>query len=293
MTGETTNVGCAFDTAGDTVSAVDSPEDGGSVACTLEYTVDTPSEFVFQIAVTAGGPVHADEELSITLDGAEIGAEVIPASHHGGRQHLVRAEPGALRVHYAATVRRDAAAPRRVSAPARVQALRPSRYCPSDRMAGFAARRFGGSDAEIVRDVTDFVRGHLRYRPVSDATTDAADTLLAGAGVCRDYAHLVTALTRASGLPSRVAAVYAPGLSPMDFHLVSEVAVDGVWRIVDATGLAPRASMIRIATGRDAADVAFSTLLTGGGLTMTRMEILAVADGDLPADDPTAQVSLR
>ncbi|MDR7273978.1 transglutaminase-like domain-containing protein [Catenuloplanes atrovinosus] len=267
--------------------------DGGSVACTLDYTVDSPTEFVFQIAVTTGGAVHADERLTVTVDDAEAEAETIPASHHGGRQHLVRATPGALRVRYTATVRRDAAPPRRVSAPARVQALRPSRYCPSDRMAGFAARRFGGTDAEIVRDVTEFVRGHLRYAPVSDSSTDAADTLLAGAGVCRDYAHLVTALVRASGVPARVAAVYAPGLAPMDFHLVSEVAVDGVWRIVDATGLAPRASMIRIATGRDAADVAFSTLLTGGRLTMTRMEVLAVADGDLPGDDPGEPVSLR
>ena len=38
------------------------------------------------------------------------------------------------------------------------------------------------------------------------------DTLLAGNGVCRDYAHLVVALLRAVNVPARLVAVYAPGL---------------------------------------------------------------------------------
>ncbi len=33
----------------------------------------------------------------------------------------------------------------------------------------------------------------------------------------------------------------------MDFHAVAEALVDGAWRVVDATLLAPRASLIRIA----------------------------------------------
>ena len=43
----------------------------------------------------------------------------------------------------------------------------------------------------------------------------------------------------------------------MDFHAVAEAFVDGQWRVVDATLLAPRQSLVRIATGRDAADTAF------------------------------------
>ena len=53
--------------------------------------------------------------------------------------------------------------------------------------------------------------------------------------------------------------VYAPGLSPMDFHAVAEANIDGVWHVVDPTRLAPRQSLLRIATGRDAADTAFLT----------------------------------
>ena len=39
--------------------------------------------------------------------------------------------------------------------------------------------------------------------------------------------------------PARVVSVYAPGLYPMDFHAVAEALVDGQWRVVDATLLAP------------------------------------------------------
>jgi hypothetical protein len=49
----------------------------------------------------------------------------------------------------------------------------------------------------------------------------------------------------------------------MDAHAVVQVAVDGVWRVLDATRLAPRASMVRIGTGRDAADTAILTALGG------------------------------
>ena len=122
-------------------------------------------------------------------------------------------------------------------------------------------------------------------------TTDAIDTLLTGAGVCRDYAHLTATLCRALDIPARVAAVYAPGLSPMDFHLVVETALDGKWYVWDVTRLAPRQSLIRIATGRDAADTALATTLSGG-LTMPEMLITAVTPGDLPYDDHTALTQL-
>jgi hypothetical protein len=45
-------------------------------------------------------------------------------------------------------------------------------------------------------------------------------------GTCRDFAHLGIALCRATGVPARFAAVYAPGLTPMDFHAVFESFVN-------------------------------------------------------------------
>jgi transglutaminase-like putative cysteine protease len=119
----------------------------------------------------------------------------------------------------------------------------------------------------------------------------SVDTYLLGQGVCRDYAHLVVALLRGRNIPARLVAVYAPGLSPMDFHAVAEAYVDGEWRVVDGTLLAPRSSLLRIATGRDAADTAFLDDF-GGSITFNNATVTATVDGDLPTDDPRNLVTL-
>ncbi len=77
----------------------------------------------------------------------------------------------------------------------------------------------------------------------------------------------------------------------MDFHAVAEALVDGAWRVVDATLLAPRAGLVRIATGRDAADTAFLSSY-GGAVDLVGLEVTAVTDGPLPSDDVTSLVTL-
>jgi transglutaminase-like putative cysteine protease len=120
--------------------------------------------------------------------------------------------------------------------------------------------------------------------PGSSTITDSArSTFLARRGVCRDYAHLTATLLRAAGIPARCSSVYAPGLSPMDFHLVVEALVEGRWLVVDSTHLAPRASMVRIATGQDAADTAFMTTLAGD-VALTGIQVTAVVDPALPRE---------
>lgn len=69
----------------------------------------------------------------------------------------------------------------------------------------------------------------------------------------------------------------------MDFHVVVETAIDGGWYAWDATRSAPRPDMIRICTGRDAADVAFSHVLTGRA-DLTGMRITAAGPGNLQLD---------
>jgi transglutaminase-like putative cysteine protease len=253
------------------------------VACTLGFDVTTPAEIVLQIAAA----VPETETLTIVSGGRSVEAVELP-----GRQHLVHAPVGLLTATYSATTV-PGERPPPVSAFERVVALRPSRYCPSDRIIGFAARQFGAQEpAATVRDITAWVHDNLTYQSGSSgSSTDAIDTLVDGRGVCRDYAHLVATLCRALDLPARVAAVYAPGLSPMDFHLVVEVALEGTWTVWDATRLAPRQTLIRIATGRDAADTALATTLSGQ-LTLTELMITAVAPGNLPYDDHNALVSL-
>jgi transglutaminase-like putative cysteine protease len=143
-----------------------------------------------------------------------------------------------------------------------------------------------------VQAITDYVSDHLTYLSGSTGPTDdAVDVLLSGQGVCRDYAHVVVTLARAQGMAARLVAVYAPGLSPMDFHAVAEIDVDGSWQVVDATRLAPRESLVRISTGRDAADTAWATTLQGAA-TLTDLSVTAVADPGLPVDDGSAPIQL-
>ena len=47
---------------------------------------------------------------------------------------------------------------------------------------------------------------------------------------------------------------------PPDFHAVFEAYLDGRWVMFDPTGMADTDNMVRIAVGRDAKDVAFSTI---------------------------------
>jgi transglutaminase-like putative cysteine protease len=81
-------------------------------------------------------------------------------------------------------------------------------------------------------------------------------------GVCRDFAHLGISLTRALGIPARYASVYADGLVPQDFHAVFQAYLfgpkGGEWFSFDATRMSSVDSLVRIAAGRDAADVAFA-----------------------------------
>jgi transglutaminase-like putative cysteine protease len=260
------------------------------VGCELEFDVREPAEVVLQVAAARRPGVKVSDRFAATVDGQPVTVTELDSAD-GGRLHLFTAGRGRLRVTYDAEAV-VAAAPVTVTPLERITALQPSRYCPSDKLLGFAGRQFGPVDprdpaavAEAVDAVARYVHDRTSYVVgASTVTTDATETLLSGAGVCRDFAHLVCTLCRALGIPARAAAVYAPGLAPMDFHAVAEVAVDGLWRLVDATWLAPRASMLRIATGPDAATNAFATIQAGAADLLT-MEVRAVADGDLPFDD--------
>lgn len=140
--------------------------------------------------------------------------------------------------------------------------LRPSRYCPSDRLERFADREFRGlSDGRKVMAIMAWIAEHVDYRSgVSDGATTAIDTFIDRAGVCRDFTHLVIGLCRASGIPARAVSAYAWKLEPPDLHAIAEVFLGGSWRLIDATGLAPIEGLVRVATGRDAADIAFMTI---------------------------------
>ena len=76
----------------------------------------------------------------------------------------------------------------------------------------------------------------------------------------------------------------------MDFHAVAEAHVAGAWQVVDATLLAPRSTLVRVATGADASDTAFLSAY-GGVVDLDELEVTAVVDS-LPYDDIHQLVSI-
>ena len=260
-----------------------------TVSSHLDLELAGRTDMVFSIAVAESADL-AEETISFVLDGEPLDTTVI-TDRHGTRLHRLAAGGGSLVVDYRAVVTGHAD-PLPIDDLDPVIYLRPSRYCESDSLTPTARSEFAGlSGHELLSAVTSWVGSKLRYVPGSSLVTDgAARTLMARRGVCRDYAHLVIALLRALDVPARMAAVYAPGLSPMDFHAVAEAYIDGEWWVVDATRLAPRQSMLRISTGRDAADIAFLTN-HWADLRLTRLDVLAVADV-LPVDDGLQRLQL-
>ena len=255
-----------------------------TVSAHLECDISGRTDMVFSIAVSANSLFNR-ENLSITLDGEpQFPTELV--DRHGTRLHRLVGGAGTMVVDYRAEVA-GRSAPASVDDIDLVTYLRPSRYCESDSLLPTARSEFAGlSGHALLTAVTLWVWEKLSYVPGSSLVTDGASrTLMARRGVCRDYAHLVIALLRALDVPARMAAVYAPGLSPMDFHAVAEAYVDGAWQVVDATGLAPRQSLMRIATGRDAADTAFLSS-AGAAVLLNVLTVTAVAD-TLPRDDVT------
>jgi transglutaminase-like putative cysteine protease len=271
------------------------------VGCEFTFDVLEPSLLAFQIApATSVGPI-VDEPFAML--GTEVTAE------HGGRVHLVPVQPGEFKVVYSAVLQKVLAPPPPPPSPRPVAgtddvlarqdaivALRQSRYCPSDAIVGYATREFADHlDAEtgwLAGQVASWVFERIEYVGGSSGPLDTAiDTLLAGRGVCRDFAHLTIALCRALGIPARLVAVYAPGLSPMDFHAVVEVLTPSGWLVVDATRLAPRDTLVRIATGRDAADTAFATTVRGD-VELLESQVFASTEDDLTVDDHERPVTL-
>jgi transglutaminase-like putative cysteine protease len=155
--------------------------------------------------------------------------------------------------------------------------LNPSRYCPSDQFGRFVERTFAGTiGGERVLAILDWIKANIDYEPgVSDTETTAARTFIDRAGVCRDFTHLGITLCRASGIPARAVSAYAFDLTPPDFHAIFEIWLSDGWWLVDPTGLAPVEGLVRIACGRDAADIAFLT--TQGSCRFVRQSVSAVA----------------
>lgn len=271
-----------------------------TIGTTLQY--DVRQTTIFLLKITAGRTSNQrviNEQLNVNpyseLENCQVGVD-------GNNLHRVIVEPCQFSVNYQATVEltyeierpTNIVESRAADMPADVLTyMNPSRYCESDLLGRFAFQEFGNMQQGFsrVQAICDWVNGHLEYAPGStNATTTAADVLLQRTGVCRDYAHLAITLCRGIGIPARYVSGYAVDLQPPDFHGFMEAFLDGQWYLFDPTRLASTVGLVRIGVGRDAADVAFSTLT--GSAVLTQKDVWASYSHACPSVDQAAAVSI-
>jgi transglutaminase-like putative cysteine protease len=267
----------------------------------LDYEVGGETELVFnfQPAVTPRQKLLHEE---LDIQGAQRWE---PATDPASANRLIRmrAGRGPLTVRYLARIELNPELlPRtsvgrgggNVATAAAMPFLLPSRYCESDKLLSFAYDKFSSIHHPYTRAraIRDWVQENLTFTPgVTDWHTSAIETFAERRGVCRDFSHLMIALCRATNLPARFVTGFDYGCAfgETDFHAYVEVLVDGRWFLFDPTGLCPRPGLVRIATGRDAADTAFATIF--GQTTMKKMKLainaINASEDDVRALDRT------
>lgn len=254
-----------------------------AVGCDLTYDVVTPTTFLFNFRVAPGSYQKVLQESFQLTPHVEM--EFFPLGLARNRVQRARLLPCQFRLRYEATVVLqvgvDSAAglpelPYRELPPEVLPYLNPSRFCESDLLGEFAMSEFGTlphGHSRVV-SICDWIHRHIRYAAASTTSlTTARDVLIQRRGVCRDFAHVGIAFCRALNIPARYVSGYAFDLSPPDFHGFFEAYLGERWYLFDATKLAPIGGLVRIATGADAADVPFATLI--GSATLTEKSVWA------------------
>ena len=252
-----------------------------TVETVLEYQVKAPTHFCFNIEA-AHWPTQKilSERLAVS---SGVAMHSFTDEVSGNRFFRFDASPGPLLVNYKADVEVysehvDEQLPE--SAVGEVpdaifHYLMPTRYCESDVLASAAQQMFGNEAPGIgrVRKIVQWIHDAIVYKPGStNSTTTAQEVFVQRTGVCRDFAHLGITLCRALNIPARIVVGYVWfDEPPQDFHAAFEAWIGGQWVLFDPTGMAPVDRLVRIGTGRDAKDVAFSTIF--GAVEMTRMEL--------------------
>lgn len=267
----------------------------------LAYQIDPwGADFSFNIhAARTGGQQVRQEALWLSQPVAHQ-VHTDPAT--GNRYLRLRAGPGELQVRYSATVDIQhhtadpatlAEVPVRDLPPEVFPWLLPSRYCQSDRLGQLALAEFGrlAPGHGRVQAIEQWVRRQVLFRGnTTHSGTSAVDTLIERVGVCRDFAHLMIALCRALNIPARFTTGTDfgadPALGPPDFHAYVEVYLGHRWYLFDPSGTAIPMGLVRLGTGRDAADVAFATIFGGVQARAPVIQAWAVADADGQMDPP-------
>jgi transglutaminase-like putative cysteine protease len=253
-----------------------------TVETVLEYEILAPTHFCFNIEAAHWPTQNIVSERLAVSSGVSVHSFTDPGS--GNRFFRFDASPGPLIVDYKADVEVfsehiDEHLPETPvsQVPDEIfHYLMPTRYCESDLLSAQAQQLFGNVEPGIsrVRQVIRWIHDNIEYRPGSTtSTTTAQEVFTQRSGVCRDFAHLGITMCRALNIPARLVVGYVWfDEPPQDFHAIFEAWIGGRWVLFDPTGMAPVDRLVRIGTGRDAKDVAFSTIF--GSFRLTRLEVI-------------------
>lgn len=171
----------------------------------------------------------------------------------------------------------------------------PTRYCDSDKLLNFAWEHFGHLENGLDRilGICQWLHDNIEYRTLSGSPyLSAYEIIERGYGVCRDLAHTAVALCRTFNLPARYVSGYVPDIgfpdpgTPNDFHAYCEVYLGGRWQIFDARYNTPRIGRIRISSGYDAVNCAFTTLYGQANLTQFNVWAYQIDPAEVRIGDP-------
>lgn len=238
-----------------------------SIKTYLQYATMQPCDLLLQVEAFSDAD-QICQKTRLVLDAESTEQEIAGEGGIGSRRWIKAGPMFTCRYETLVKITRQQAAIETLTETPRmqipgdvVQYLMPSRYCHSDQFLDFVSIQFNGlAGGALVSALTSWIFTNFTYdNSASFVGTTATDSFASLSGVCRDYAHVLIALTRAGGIPARFVSAYAPDVTPQDFHAVVEVFLQGGWHIVDPTGMSKPSEVARICVGRDAADASFMT----------------------------------
>ena len=174
--------------------------------------------------------------------------------------------------------------------------LAPSQFARSSpALAAFAGAnglRKGGDPLSSLLEMGRTLHGAFRYEPGSTAVDSPIEHILeTGSGVCQDYTHVMIAIARSWGIPSRYVSGYlhregAPGEQTPEgaSHAWAEFLLPDLgWFGIDPTNdtIADHRH-VRIAVGRDYADAAPTRGAVFGGGESRLDVVVTVTEGGEP-----------
>lgn len=269
-----------------------------NLSCQLNYSLTQRCTLVFNISVI-NNEYQKILQSQLQIEPNLVFDEYI-APYAKNRYFRLNAPSGKLEISYQATVElshfyeKPDAIPEVLPGDLPLDTLHylyPSRYCQSDKLMRLAQYEFGDLKPGYSRvtAICNWIYDNVAYLSFSsNQNTSAYDTATERVGVCRDFAHLGIAFCRALNIPARFVSAYAYGLNPPDFHACFEAYLGHRWYLFDPSRLVPQNTIIRIGTGRDAADVSFATFFGAVQMEQMRLFVAPVQDPDTTSEDTPA-----